>query len=58
MKQGNRVLGVRRSVILGPTAQLNGERHGELGELKHVAEAEFLRDVDAAVASWLVNRYT
>ena len=48
MKQGNRVLGARRSVILGPTAQLNGERHGELGELEHMLEAELVRDVVSA----------
>lgn len=51
MKQGNRVPGASYSVVLGPTTQLNGERNSKLGELEHMTEAEFIRDVDAAVAS-------
>ena len=51
MKQGNRVPGASYSVVLGPTTQLNGERNSKLGELEHMTEAEFIRDIHTAASA-------
>lgn len=42
-KQNNRALAL---VALGPTAELDGEGDSKLGELKHMSEAKFVRNID------------
>lgn len=60
IKQGNRVpgAGAKRSVALRPAAQLNSKSDSQLGELKHVGEAEFIRDVQTTVETQLARRHS